>query len=163
VRRIFRDDWPDPESREIYHMARSPVPGGMTVLEILIAMTILAGLIIPTFHLFSVQRHQVANAQRDVFLHAYGLQRLAEEESRLNIARFSLPTTSAIPVDPPGNSIKIEETLSVSRVETCTGLWRLQLEMTYADASSRGVSRNLSLTKWIVNRDLPASLPITNR
>ncbi|MBI4864655.1 MAG: hypothetical protein HY815_31025 [Candidatus Riflebacteria bacterium] len=135
----------------------------MSFLEVVIATVILAALVVPTFQLFSLQRHQVAAAQREVFLHAYGLQRLAEEESRLNIARFAAGRTVAREVNPPGESLMVLEKLSVGPVAGCTGLWRMTVGLSYADESSRGAARSISLSKLVVDRGLPARLPAALR
>lgn len=133
---------------------------GLSVLEVVIAAAILSTLAIPAFELFSLQGHQVAGAQRDLALHDYALQRLAEEESRQVMGHWSGERTASRAVRPPGQATSVAETLSVAPVPACTGLWRLDIDLAYADESTRGVTRRIAVSRLVVDRDVPARLPV---
>lgn len=132
---------------------------GLSMLEVAIATVILAVLVIPAFSLFSMQRHQVASAGREVLVHSYALQRLAEEESRLNLFHFASGRSATADVRPPGDTLSVREVVSVGPAATCTGLWKVTISLTYADEVSRGESRTLTLSKLVVDRELPTRLP----
>jgi hypothetical protein len=132
---------------------------GLSVLEVLVAVALLSALVLPAFELFSVQRHQVAAAQRKLLLHGFALERLDEEESRLNALGFSGPRTLSEVVRPPGESLSVAATLSVSAVPSCTGLWLVTVGLTCADESTRGVARTVAVSRLVVDRDCATRLP----
>lgn len=132
---------------------------GLSVLEVVLAVALVSALVLPTFELFSMQRHQVASAQRKLLLHGFALERLDEEESRLNALGFSGPRSAREVVRPPGEALSVAATLSVSAVPTCTGLWLLSVGLTYADESTRGVAHTVSISRLVVDRERAARLP----
>jgi hypothetical protein len=136
---------------------------GLTLLDVLIGVTIMGILVVPLFQLFSVQVGQMAGAQRDILLHARALQRLLEEESRLNVTGFvaSEPATSRVSL--PGVTGILEETLSIRPIATCTGLWILNLDIGAPPDRPGGVARSLSLAKLVVDRDAPTRFPTSVR
>lgn len=133
----------------------------MSLLEIVIATLILAVLVASAFDLFSMQRQEVAESERSLFLHAHAVQRLAEEESRLNVLRFSSPPSLTTTTQAPGEAFGFTEAMSVEPMAECTGLWKLTILLTYADRTST-TTRSVSLSRLVVDRDrltgLPASL-----
>ena len=137
---------------------------GATLLEVLIVVGILTGLALPLFELFSVQRGQVTTAGREVVLNSYALQRLAEEESRLTVIRYDTEGgTTARRVQPPGSSLSVGETLSVTRVVDCTGLWSLTIRIDWRDPTGVAADRRLTLSRLVVDRGLSSHLPIGTR
>jgi len=137
---------------------------GFSLLEVLLVVSIMTAVLLPLFDLFSLQRRQVFSAGEEVTFHSYAIQRLAEEESRLNVMRFPAGGgRSQKEVQPPGTGQSINETLSVTAVPECTGLWRLTIDLSWKSAVASGAKRELSLTKLIVDRSLATRLPIGNR
>lgn len=131
---------------------------GFSLLEVMIGAAILAVLGLASFDLMSMQRREVFGSERSLLLHARALERLAEEESRLNVLRFSTPpgqTTTALA------ALGVTETVSVERVPDCTGLWSLEVHEAYQDPTTRA-SHEIAVTRLVVDRDgltrLPASV-----
>jgi type II secretory pathway pseudopilin PulG len=137
---------------------------GFTLLEVLLVVAIMTTVLLPLFDLFSLQRRQVTSAGEEVAFHSYAIQRLAEEESRLNVLRFPPGVgKTRKEVRPPGSNRSIIETMSVTSVPDCTGLWRLTVELSWTSVLTSGANRELSLTKLVVDRSLATRLPIGNR
>jgi hypothetical protein len=133
---------------------------GLSLLEVAIAVTILAALVIPAFELFSVQRHQVGSSERELLLNGYALQRLAEEESRLNIAQFvyPYPAGASSTTTPPVGMPPMSESVSIAPISDTTGLWQINIQLVYKDQVS-GPTQTVSLTRLVVDRDLPTRVP----
>ena len=137
---------------------------GFSLLEVLMVVAIMTAVLLPLFDLFSLQRRQVSSAGEEVAFHSYAIQRLVEEESRLNVLRFppgGVKTQKE--VRPPGYGRSIFETMSVTSVPDCTGLWKLTVELSWTSAVAVGAKRELSLTKLVVDRSLATRLPIGHR
>lgn len=134
---------------------------GLSLLELVIAAVILALLASAVFELFSMQRQEVAGSGRALLLNAHAVRRLAEEESRLNVVRFASPpslTTTQV----KGEGMGFTEALSVDPIEECTGLWRLTILLTYADATSH-TTRGVSVSRLVVDRDRLNRMPAAVR
>ncbi|MBI4862959.1 MAG: prepilin-type N-terminal cleavage/methylation domain-containing protein [Candidatus Riflebacteria bacterium] len=135
---------------------------GLSLLEIVIAAAILSAMVVSAFDLLSMQRREVAASERALLLHAYAVQRLAEEESRLNVVRFASAPAPRTTTSPPGESLPFTETMSAAPMADCTGLWRLTIALTYAEGSP-ATARTVSLSRLIVDRDLLTRLPASTR
>lgn len=136
---------------------------GMSMLELVVAATILAILVASVFDLFTMQRHEVAASERGLFLHARAVQRLAEEESRLSVSRFASPATPATsaPSNAVGDAFPFTEALSVAPSDECTGLYKVTVNLSYTDESN--TARTLTVTKLVVDRDRLTRLPASVR
>lgn len=122
---------------------------GFSLLEVMIGSAILAVLGLASFDLLSMQRREVYGSERSLLLHARAMERLAEEESRLNVLRFSSPpgqTTTSLA------ALGVTETVSVERVTDCTGLWSLEVQEAYPDPATR-ISHVITVSRLVVDRD----------
>lgn len=135
---------------------------GVSLLELVIAGAILAVLAAAMYDLFSMQRQEVAGSGRQLLLNAHALRRLAEEESRLNVVRFSSPSTFVTTKAPSGEGLGFTEALSVEPAEGTTGLWKLTIVLIYADATAH-TTRSIAVARLIADRDHLTRLPASVR
>lgn len=136
--------------------------GAFSVLELVIAALILSVLVASAFDLLSMQRQEVAGSERSLLMHARAVQRLAEEESRLNVVGFSAPSTAATTTPVFDVALGITETVSIARTEECTGLWKLTVLLSYAEGAA-ATTRTVEVTRLIVERDFLTRLPAAVR
>jgi type II secretory pathway pseudopilin PulG len=130
-----------------------------SLLELVLAAAILATLVVAAFDLLSMQRREVFGSERSLLLHARALQRLAEEESRLNVLRFASPPDGTATVL---QGLGATETVSAAPVPDTTGLWSLEVKLEYADGPA-SATRTIAVTRLVVDRDGLTRLPATVR
>jgi hypothetical protein len=139
-------------------------PSGLSLLEVLLVVAILSAMLLPLFQLFSLQRTQVASAGHQVLMNSFALQRLAEEESRMNVLRFTDKMgTVRRTVRPRGAAVSVEETMSVSAVADCTGLYAITVELGWTEVTAGSARRQIELTRLIVDRGLATRLEVGTR
>ena len=134
----------------------------MSLLELVISGAILAVLVAACFDLFSMQRQEVSGSGRTLLLHAHALRRLAEEESRLNVVKFSSPPQFVTTTTPAGEPLGFTEAMSVEPAEDCTGLWKLTIVIIYNDASAH-TTRPIAVSRLVVDRDRLTRMPAAVR
>ena len=126
----------------------------MSLLEVVIAATILATLVGAVFDLFRMQGREVSSSERGLMLHARAAERRAEEESRLNVVHFAGAASAAAPA---ADGSPFVEAVSVAPLPECTGLYKVTVSLTYSEDT--GQSRVVEVSKLVVDRDRLTRLP----
>lgn len=161
--REHRQSPPDRPSGDRQSIASFPRHTGFSLLEVVIVSLVLTLVLIPLFNLFSMQRQEVSWANQTVFVHAYAIQRLAEEEARLTVTRFgdvNAVTSKDHVLGVPGqNALTVSEVLSVDPLNPTSSLWNMGIRITWEDRI-RKKRKTLELKKLIVDREVSAHLEL---
>jgi len=139
---------------------------GVSMMEILLAFSIFLVLLVPVYNSMSIQRRGVVSSDYGLLAQCQALEGVGHEEAWVQSHAMEAPRrTATSDASLSGWSlVKLKETVSCQPSSTTTGLFRIDMTLTWKDPSGNQMKRTHQVTKLVssvemANRARLAALP----
>ncbi len=116
---------------------------GISLIEVLIASTVISLAVIPLWSLQYGQQKQTSHTQHTIMLAGFAEETAARHVCRLISSRFTLPPgeleKGELPSSAVGGGMEGEYTVFLEKVEGAEGLWKIEVSLEWRAAGKSGI------------------------